>query len=563
MDVFGLPGLACDVRSTLVVTSVRRFRLAQPRIVAVALASAVTLSLSSIADAQESTESTADLVAAVSRAQAGVDEARLNIGAIQESVNQALVDLRDKQARAEQARRGVEAAEQRLADAEAEVKRARAELDDITRSQYRSADQSAPLQHLGGTNGQKDALERARFLRQRSDEKQAALEAVERARVEAANEASLAREAADLADAAASEAHGAQVDAQQLLQDSTAALEARAAELDQAQADLVAAQDSLAEVRPESASNAETESAGDYIQDDNQDNNQSAAEQAAELAAEDVDAELVQAVEARVAELAPDAPGPSPEEIAAAVATAQTVGNESQEDTVEQASGIAAASALVGQSQAPHATFADPYAAPAFGSLSSSTSASGYSAGEIISAFAEGFQTGVGVTGTNDAPTDTLISTLPKVITPETVTENIRETVAPANSSGVETAIARAMSMVGTPYVWGGGDANGPTTGLNGGSVKGFDCSGLVLYAYAGAGVSLPHYTGYQYQRGTQIDPASAQRGDLLFWGPGGSQHVAIYLGDGMMIEAPQSGQNVSVVPVRWANMSPKAVRLL
>lgn len=544
------------------VTSVRRFRFARPRIVAVALTSAVTLSLSSIADAQESTESTADLVAAVSRAQAGVDEARLNIGAIQESVNQALVDLRDKQARAEQARRGVEAAEQRLADAEAEVKRARAELDDITRSQYRSAGQSAPLNHLGGTNGQKDALERARFLRQRSDEKQAALEAVERARVEAANEASLAREAADLADAAASEAEGAQVDAQQLLQDTTAALEARAAELDQAQDDLVAAQDSLAEVRPESASNAETESAGDDIQDDNQSAAETQAE-AAELAAEDVDGELVQAVEARVAELAPDAPAPSSEEIAAAVATAQTVGNEAQEDTVEQASGIAAASALVAQSQAPHATFADPYAAPAFGSLSSSTGDFSYSAGEIISAFAEGFQTGVGVTGTNDAPTETLISALPKVITPETVTENIRETVAPANSSGVETAIARAMSMVGTPYVWGGGDANGPTTGLNGGSVKGFDCSGLVLYAYAGAGVSLPHYTGYQYQRGTQIDPASAQRGDLLFWGPGGSQHVAIYLGDGMMIEAPQSGQNVSVVPVRWANMAPKAVRLL
>ena len=111
--------------------------------------------------------------------------------------------------------------------------------------------------------------------------------------------------------------------------------------------------------------------------------------------------------------------------------------------------------------------------------------------------------------------------------------------------------------------MWGGGDANGPTVGLNGGSVKGFDCSGLVQYAFAGAGVSLPHYSGYQYQRGTQIDPSQAERGDLLFWGPGGSQHVAIYLGDGMMIEAPQSGQNVAVAPVRWAGMAPHAVRLL
>ena len=93
--------------------------------------------------------------------------------------------------------------------------------------------------------------------------------------------------------------------------------------------------------------------------------------------------------------------------------------------------------------------------------------------------------------------------------------------------------------------------------------MKGFDCSGLVLYAFAAAGVSLPHYTGYQYQRGTQVNPKDAKRGDLLFWGPEGSQHVAIYLGDGTMIEAPQSGQNVQISPVRWSGMADKAVRLL
>ena len=158
---------------------------------------------------------------------------------------------------------------------------------------------------------------------------------------------------------------------------------------------------------------------------------------------------------------------------------------------------------------------------------------------------------------------DTLLALLPEVSTPDTVTEAVQETVQAAGSASVEAVIARAQSMVGTPYVWGGGDANGPTTGVNGGSVSGFDCSGLVLYAYSAAGISLPHYTGYQYQRGTQVDPSEAKRGDLLFWGPGGSQHVAIYLGDGMMIEAPQAGQNVSVVPVRWAGMSDKAVRLL
>nr|WP_272913553.1 C40 family peptidase [Corynebacterium pilosum] len=83
------------------------------------------------------------------------------------------------------------------------------------------------------------------------------------------------------------------------------------------------------------------------------------------------------------------------------------------------------------------------------------------------------------------------------------------------------------------------------------------------MYAFAGVGISLPHYTGYQYQRGTKIAPSEAQRGDLLFWGPAGNHHVAIYLGDGMMIEAPQSGDVVKKSPVRWSGMSQYAVRLI
>ena len=130
----------------------------------------------------------------------------------------------------------------------------------------------------------------------------------------------------------------------------------------------------------------------------------------------------------------------------------------------------------------------------------------------------------------------------------------------------IEAVIARAESQIGTPYVWGGGDANGATMGLDGQGYNGqagFDCSGLVLYAYSGAGISLPHYTGYQYQRGTQIPVDEAERGDLLFWGNGGNQHVAIYLGDGMMLEAPQTGMNVQKTAVRRSGMTPMAVRLI
>lgn len=496
-----------------------------------AVAVTAALTFASASHPVRATESTAELVAAVARAQANVDELTLGLGDLQESVNRALVDLRDAQARAEQARRGAENADERLKAAEEAVAKAREELSNITRSQYRGAGQSSVLNTLSSGSGQREVLERSQFLKQRSKEKQEALEAVERARAEAANEASVAREAAQLADTAASDAADAETNARQLLEDNAQALNERNAALAEAQAALDAAEGQLGEVRP----GVEKQEAPTYE-------------------APEVDQEIVDEVTERVAEIAPEAPAPEPEVIAQAVAAAQIA---SPDNAVEEASNIAASAALVGSTQTPHATFADPYASGTAMSSSSELL-------DIVSAFAGGLQTGLGVSDTaGQSISDSLSELLPAVETAESITEEIQQAVAPANSGSVETAIARAMSVVGTPYVWGGGDANGPTTGVNGGSVKGFDCSGLVLYAFAGAGVSLPHYTGYQYQRGTQIDPSQAQRGDLLFWGPGGSQHVAIYLGDGTMIEAPQAGQNVSVVPVRWANMSPKAVRLL
>lgn len=496
-----------------------------------AVAVTAALTFASASHPVRATESTAELVAAVARAQANVDELTLGLGDLQESVNRALVDLRDAQARAEQARRGAENADERLKAAEEAVAKAREELSNITRSQYRGAGQSSVLNTLSSGSGQREVLERSQFLKQRSTEKQEALEAVERARAEAANEASVAREAAQLADTAASDAADAETNARQLLEDNAQALNERNDALAEAQAALDAAEGELGEVRP----GVEKQEAPTYE-------------------APEVDQEIVDEVTERVAEIAPEAPSPEPEVIAQAVAAAQIA---SPDNAVEEASNIAASAALVGSTQTPHATFADPYASGTAMSSSSDLL-------DIVSAFAGGLQTGLGVSDTaGQSVSDSLSELLPAVETAESITEEIQQAVAPANSGSVETAIARAMSVVGTPYVWGGGDANGPTTGVNGGSVKGFDCSGLVLYAFAGAGVSLPHYTGYQYQRGTQIDPSQAQRGDLLFWGPGGSQHVAIYLGDGTMIEAPQAGQNVSVVPVRWANMSPKAVRLL
>ena len=91
----------------------------------------------------------------------------------------------------------------------------------------------------------------------------------------------------------------------------------------------------------------------------------------------------------------------------------------------------------------------------------------------------------------------------------------------------------------------------------------GFDCSGLTRFAFAGVGILLPRYSGDQYDTGRKVPPSQAERGDLLFWGPGGGQHEAIYLGGGQMIEAQQTGVPVRISPVRLAGMAPYVVRII
>ena len=127
-----------------------------------------------------------------------------------------------------------------------------------------------------------------------------------------------------------------------------------------------------------------------------------------------------------------------------------------------------------------------------------------------------------------------------------------------------EYVIRRAMSQLGVPYSWGGGNVNGPSRGIDqGANTVGFDCSGLILYAFAGVGIKLPHYSGDQYSAGRKIPSAQMRRGDLIFYGPNASQHEAMYLGNGMMLEAPFTGSKVRVAPVRTPGMTPYVTRLI
>jgi cell wall-associated NlpC family hydrolase len=126
-------------------------------------------------------------------------------------------------------------------------------------------------------------------------------------------------------------------------------------------------------------------------------------------------------------------------------------------------------------------------------------------------------------------------------------------TVGKTSSAAAKTAIDAAMKWIGTPYSWGGGDENGPTYGFaQGAGTKGFDCSGLTLYAYAQAGIHLDHYTGSQWDQGKHVSRADLSPGDLMFFAYDTNDsstihHVSMYLGNGKMIEAPYTGEVVRV----------------
>jgi len=142
-----------------------------------------------------------------------------------------------------------------------------------------------------------------------------------------------------------------------------------------------------------------------------------------------------------------------------------------------------------------------------------------------------------------------------------------------AAGGSAQTVIDRALAQLGVVYAWGGGNANGPTRGIRDGGVAdahgdyqkiGFDCSGLMIYAFAGAGVSLPHYSGYQARSGPRVPLNQKAPGDMLFWASGGRiHHVALYLGNEQMVEAPYSGSHVRIAPVRYGGIVPYATRVL
>lgn len=105
------------------------------------------------------------------------------------------------------------------------------------------------------------------------------------------------------------------------------------------------------------------------------------------------------------------------------------------------------------------------------------------------------------------------------------------------SGSAAQVAVQVAMSELGKSYVWG---ASGPDA---------FDCSGLTMYAYAAAGISLPHFAAAQFNQGRHVSQGELQPGDLVFFGSD-LGHMGMYVGNGQFLHAPHTGDVVKISPL-------------
>jgi peptidoglycan DL-endopeptidase CwlO len=138
------------------------------------------------------------------------------------------------------------------------------------------------------------------------------------------------------------------------------------------------------------------------------------------------------------------------------------------------------------------------------------------------------------------APAPSPAPTTPPITTPVAGPPRSGNTPAP----GYQVAIAYARAQIGKPYAWGGA---GPSA---------FDCSGLVMMAWAQAGVYFPHLAQDQYDMTERIPLSNLLPGDLVFYGtPSDVYHVGLYIGGGEMIAAPETGENVQIQSIYWSGL--------
>lgn len=458
------------------------------------------------------------LVAEVTSSERRVSDLELRMGTLREDVNKAMVDLENARDAANRARNAVNEARAQLDRSRAELASAQKQFDELARTIMRQGRSSGSI--LEGARDTSEAINRLSALRREADRQEQTVDSLDKNRTEAANQESALRKKSDEAQQAEATANQRNTDAQNAYSEANQELQKEQADYQQAQVDRDAAKASL-----DAARNAVNELNSQRQNYENEQARKEAEDAAAKKAAEE----------------------------AAAKTRAEAQANQAEEDSssesTDESSSSTGSTSSTGSNSSTGST----------GSTSSSETTESTDSSESTET-SESSSTGS--SSSSGTPAQTVAPTNPET----------GQSTSGSSSQKVETVIARAMGQLGVPYAWGGGNANGPTKGIRDGGVAdshgdynkiGFDCSGLTLYAYAAVGIDLPHYTGYQYQRGKHYPASQMKRGDLLFWGPNGHGHVAIYLGDGKMIEAPQSGSVVKISPVRYNGMTPNVVRLV
>lgn len=489
-----------------------------------------------------SAASIGDLASLLSSLEAEIRKLELEMGKYQELANQALVDFQNARSNAEQARLSEQKAQRELGAANFDLEDAQKLVNEVAQSRYGRAAGSSAVNALAGSDAREDALDRQAFLRQESEENSKVIAELEQVRTKKANQEASLRQARESAEEKEGAAFAARDNANAVLGDT----QEKHSELGQQHSELLELQ-----TRAQEKLEARRGVAQEPEQEDSAPATSSQPTPATFENTPTPEAEPETETSASVEETAretnqPETQGPEVSEEATLASVEPTSEVATPEDPEEQTS---------------HAE--EP-------AESAPASNGGGDFAELIDALNSAADIFSGAPAETENPPATASPQQPVVAADEA---NSPSAVADGGrAEKIEAVIARAESQIGTPYAWGGGTADGPSRGIRDGGTAdsfgdynkvGFDCSGFTLYSFAAAGINLPHFTGYQYNQGQKIDPANMERGDLIFYGPSGNQHVAIYLGNGEMIEAPQSGQTVTKTPVRWNGMAPSAVRLI
>ena len=541
------------------------------------------------------------------------------MGSLREDANKARVDLVNSQSAAQTAQDKVVDARGRLKDSDTEVTKAQSKLNDIARSAYaQGGDASAVNLAAGGSDAVGDTLDRSSYIDAASKKQKDEVDRLDLARTQNANEESSLRDSRDKANSAVDDAVSKYNTARDTLNNSQKTLTEKQKEYKRLLDEKSKAEKALREARaavetftnthPEASSwdkrkvaEKAAENAGAKVEkaDEKAEETQSTEDstentQNTENTENTEDAQPAEANETTESDQS-DQSDESPAqgslgnpaglpELPAELQSSYDLNPSGDEQRQAALDGLrkAGESALM-------AGFTTALSGNPDGAVDAAARAGRETAGQeydramgASTSTAPAAQEAPEAAETPENPeTPETPETPDEAVTPETpeAPESPAEAIADAldpsspDTSGtaeekIERVIKRAESQLGLPYAWGGGNFHGPTKGIRDGGVAdahgdynkvGFDCSGLMMYAFYGVGIELQHYSGYQYTAGKQVPSSQAKRGDMLFW-PG---HVALYLGDGKMIEAPQSGDVVKISDVRWGGMQPMAVRMI